>query len=69
MFLRPKTCSRHGGQYQTIDIIEKKLQDKPIWFKEHPQFQHTFHMSRQIHKYLVLWALILRTTYIRDNEW
>ncbi|RIA05692.1 hypothetical protein BRARA_K01913 [Brassica rapa] len=53
----------------TLKIIERKLKDRAIWFKEHPQFQHIFHMPRQLHNYMALWALILRTAYISDDEW
>lgn len=55
---------------KTLEIIETKLNEQQLkWFKEHPQFQHFFHMPRQNHKYTALWALILRTGYISTDEW
>lgn len=55
---------------KTLEIIETKLNEQQLkWFKEHPQFQHFFHMPRQNHKYTALWALILRTGYISNDEW
>ncbi|KAF8047104.1 hypothetical protein N665_3205s0001 [Sinapis alba] len=54
----------------TLEIIETNLNEQQLkWFKDHPQFQHFFHMTRQSHKYTAMWALILRTGYISDDEW
>ena len=56
---------------KTLDVIETKLKDdKIVWFHHHPQFKHVFHMPRySSHKVMGLWALAIRTAYIKDNQW
>lgn len=56
---------------ETLDLIETKLGTELVaWFHHHPQFKHIFHMPRYAsHKLTGLWALAIRTAYIRDNQW
>ncbi|CAN7078229.1 unnamed protein product, partial [Brassica oleracea var. botrytis] len=51
-------------QHDFLKTIEKFEASEKIWFQDHPQFKHIFHMDCTLtRKVMGLWMLLLRTMH------